>query len=307
MQGRKFARSRLVSGGGDLVAEFEPAGPCMEQVSKSRRLGVLGTGMIGGSFALAVKRAGLAQEVVGFDAQDDVARRAVTLGVIDRECASIEDLVASSDMVLVAVPVVDTAACVRECLARGANLVMEAASVKGQVLEELGRVADEKFASVHPIAGTDQSGPEAARADMFHDRLVLVMAHGSERLRQEVSQIWSACGATCLEMEPDLHDRLLAVTSHLPHLLAFCYMNVVGQNEPESLKSLVGPGFRDFTRIARADALVWQSIFSANRLELSEQVQRFQIELEKLQAILDHPEAMRESLRAASETLGVLR
>ena len=279
----------------------------MEQDSNSRRLGVLGTGMIGGSFALAAKDAGLAQEVVGLDAGEDVAKRALALGVIDRECASINDLVASSDMVFVAVPVVDTAACVRECLARGANLVMEAASVKGQVFEELGEMADDNFVSVHPIAGTDQSGPEAARADMFQDRLVVIMAQGSEPLRQEVSRMWSACGATCLEMEPDLHDRLLAVTSHLPHLLAFCYMSVVAQNEPESLKPLVGPGFRDFTRIARADAFVWQSIFSANRAELSEQIQRFQKELEKLQAVLDHPGAMRESLRAARETLGVLR
>lgn len=279
----------------------------MEQTAASRRLGVLGTGMIGGSFALAAKSAGVAHQVVGFDAGIDVARRALELGAIDRECASVEDLVASTDMVLVAVPVADTAACVRECLARGANLVMEAASVKGQVFGELGRAADAKFVSVHPIAGTDQSGPEAARADMFQGRLVLMMAHGSESLRQEVTRLWSACGATCLQMKPDAHDRLMAVTSHLPHLLAFCYMQVVAQGDLESLKPLVGPGFHDFTRIARADAHVWQSIFLTNREQLSVQIKRFQSELGRLQSMLGDPEAMRASLRAANEVLGVLR
>ena len=275
--------------------------------SERLRVGVLGTGMIGGSFALAAKDAGVAQGVFGFDTGHEVAKRALALGVIDHQCASIRDLAAHSDIVLVAVPVMDTAACVRECLTQGANLVMEAGSVKGQVFKELGSLADDRFVSVHPIAGTDQSGPEAARADMFRERLVVVMTHGSEASRQVARGLWSACGANCLEMEPDLHDRLLAVTSHLPHLLAFCFMNVVAQNEPKLLEPLVGPGFRDFTRIAQADAFVWQSIFSANSTELREQIACFQSELKRLQSLLDYPEAMRESLRAANETLGVLR
>lgn len=270
-------------------------------------MGVLGTGMIGGSFALAARGAGFVEEVLGYDSGEGVMQRALALGVVNRECASIKELVAGSDLVLVAVPVADTAACVRECLAEGAKFVMEAGSVKGEVFQQLGTLATDKFVSVHPIAGSDQSGPEAARADMFHDRLVVVMAEGDEALRREASGLWSACGASCLEMDTEAHDRLLAVTSHLPHLLAFCYMNIVAQNEPETLGPLVGPGFRDFTRIAHADARVWQSIFSTNRTELNKQIERFRIELEKFESDLDHPEAMRESLRAASETLGVLR
>lgn len=271
------------------------------------RLGILGTGMIGGSFALAVKAAGLVQEVAGFDAREEATRCALALGIIDRACASVRELATSTDFVLVAVPVEDTADCVRKCLECRANFVMEAGSVKAPVIEKLGETVEDGFVSVHPIAGTDQSGPEAARADMFQDRIVVVINRGSDSLRQEASRLWSACGANCLEMEPDLHDRLLAVTSHLPHLLAFSYMNVVAQNQPDSLKHLIGPGFRDFTRIARADAHVWQSIFSANRDELNRQIERFRIELEKLQATLDDPEPMRASLSAASEALGMLR
>lgn len=272
-----------------------------------KRLGIVGTGVIGGSFALAARSAGIAEQVLGFDAAEGVRERALALGVVDRHVASIKELAAESDLVLVAVPVAATAACVRECLDAGAKFVMEAGSVKGDVLEELGALADNRFVSVHPIAGSDQSGPEAARADMFQERVVAVIAEGSESLRREASALWSACGATCLEIEAERHDRLLAVTSHLPHLLAFCFMNVVAQMDPESLKPLVGPGFRDFTRIARADSEVWQNIFSANRAELSDQVERFQTELAKLRATLEHPEAMRESLRAASNTLDVLR
>ncbi len=271
------------------------------------RLGVVGTGVIGGSFALAARNAGIVEQVLGFDAEQGVCERALALGVVDRCVTSIEELVAGTDLVLVAVPVAVTADCVRECLDAGAKFVMEAGSVKGEVLEALGTLADNKFVSVHPIAGSDQSGPEAARADMFQERLVVVMDKGSEVLKREAGALWCACGATCTEMESGLHDRLLAVTSHLPHLLAFCYMNVVAQADTESLKPLVGPGFRDFTRIARADAVVWQNIFAANRAELTAQVERFQTELEKLRAAIDHPEVMRESLRAASDKLDVLR
>ncbi len=273
------------------------------------RLGLVGTGMIGGSLALAAKRAGIVTQVLGFDPGEGVPEQALALGILDHACSSVRELAGNCDLVLVATPVSVVATCVRECLDAGANWVMEVGSVKGQVLEALGELVgtDGRFVSVHPVAGTDQSGPGAACADMFVDRLVVILTTGNPSLRRTAERLWSLCGAQCVEMSPESHDQLLAATSHLPHLLAFCYVMVLADKQPESLRQVVGPGFRDFTRIAQADARVWQSIFTANQDELRELIGRFQVQLAQFENWLDQPDAMQDALHKASEVLTVLR
>ena len=272
-----------------------------------KRVGIVGTGMIGGSFALALKGAGRVRELVGYDANVPAAREAVSLGVVDRQADSIAELVLGSDCVLVAVPVASVAECVRQCLGAGAKLVMEAGSVKQPVFDALGDLANERFVSVHPIAGTDRSGPSAARADMYQGNVVVVISQGDAGLRSRACELWSACGARCVAMDVAAHDASLALTSHLPHLLAFALMGQVAQSDPGTLKSVIGPGFRDFTRLARGNDVMWGSIFDANRDALDREVTRFQAALEVMRSHLGHSQAMRTALREATETFAMLR
>ena len=271
------------------------------------RLGIVGTGMIGGSFALALREAGGAREFIGYDTSPEAVQEAIALGVLDHGADTIDELVAASECILVAVPVSEIAPCVKACLSAGADFVMEAGSVKQPVFDALGALVNERFVSVHPIAGSDKSGAGAARADTYRGSVLAVIAQGSERLRQQASALWSACGASPVEMDIETHDGALALTSHLPHLLAFALMRLVSRRDAESLSTLVGPGFRDFTRLARADSEVWQSIFDANREALNGEISRYQAELESMRALLGDPEAMRAALRQATETFTMLR
>jgi len=272
-----------------------------------QRLGLVGTGMIGGSFALALREAGEVREVIGYDASTKAVREAITLGVVDKRAASIGELTRVCDAILVAVPVNETASCVQACLDAGAEFVMEAGSVKRQVFEALGERVKTRFASVHPIAGSDKSGPSAARADMYQDRVLVVISEGEQRLRQQASALWSACGSQVIEMDAQSHDATLALTSHLPHLLAFSLMRLVSEGEPHSLKPLMGPGFRDFTRLARADDRMWQAIFEANRDVLDAEITRYQAELEAMRKRINDTDAMRAALREATATFAVLQ
>lgn len=273
----------------------------------SRCLGVVGAGAIGGSFALAARRAGLFDEFVGFDIGEGVVERAVALGIVDRGCESIAELAASSQVVLVSVPVSRSAQCVAQSLGAGPELVMDAGSVKRSLFEALGDLDTSRLVAVHPIAGTHLSGPDAARADMFRDAPLVVINDGKQAPRDQARDLWSACGALCLDMDSDVHDRLIALTSHLPHLLAFCFMGVVRREQAESIRPLVGPGFRDFTRIAQGGANMWQSIFCENRSELLELIDEFSEKLEHLKDALDSPEALQELLSEASRSLRMLR
>ena len=269
-------------------------------------LGIVGTGMIAGSFALALREAGRVREVIGFDTNSKAVDEAIELGIVDRGAGSIAELARASEAVLVAVPVSGIAACVTDCLAAGAEFVMEAGSVKQPVFDALGDRVNTRFVSVHPIAGSDRSGPGAARADIFKGSVVTLISEGDARLRSRASELWSACGSSTVEIDLKSHDEALALTSHLPHLLAFSLMTLVAKSDPESLRSLVGPGFRDFTRLARADDRMWQAIFEANRDALDAGIARYQAELDAMRARMDDAEAMRVALREATATFSVL-
>ncbi len=270
------------------------------------RLGLVGTGMIGGSFALALREAREVREVIGYDASEQALRDALALGVVDRGTRSVDELARHSDAILVAVPVSEIAPCVKACLEAGAEFVMEAGSVKRSVFEALGERVNQRFVSLHPIAGTDKSGPSAARADMYKDSVLALISEGEKHLRQRASALWSACGSHVIEMDVRSHDAMLALTSHLPHLLAFSLMRLVLHGDPQALRSLTGPGFRDFTRLARGDDRMWQAIFEANREALDTEITRYQAELEAMRARLSDTDAMRAALREATASFAVL-
>jgi prephenate dehydrogenase len=230
------------------------------------RLAVVGTGLIGGSFALAARAAGLFDDIVGVEPNAPRARRAVALNLVDRVADTVPE---DADAVLLAGPSHSIAPWVVRLADHGA-LVFDSGSVKGAVLDQVrAQRADgvpPRFVPCHPLAGSEQSGPDAADADLFRDAEVIVtpVVETEADATHQVSAWWRAIGARVSTMDAASHDAILAVTSHLPHLLAFAYLHQVGD---EHVRYAAG-GFRDFTRIGAADADMWAPIFQLNRRRL---------------------------------------
>ena len=226
--------------------------------SGQRSLLLIGTGLVGGSFALAAKQSGLFERVVGVDRNPDALRQALRLGVID---ASSDTLDTGCDAVCVAVPVGNIAACVQQAAAV-APLVFDVGSIKSAIVEALSPVPP-NYVPCHPIAGSERSGPSAASSHLFRGRSVAItpVPNTDVAAMATVRGYWETVGGDVVVESPAEHDERLALLSHLPHLVAFAFMEVAGR-----AKSLdgAGGGFRDFTRIAAADASVWADILRGN-------------------------------------------
>ncbi|MCU0813072.1 MAG: prephenate dehydrogenase/arogenate dehydrogenase family protein [Burkholderiaceae bacterium] len=259
-----------------------------------RQLGVVGCGLMGGSFALALKRHGLAQRVVGYSRSPSTTERAKRMGVIDVAAESALLAVAGSDVVLVAVPVAATEATLRSIrdLVGPDVLVMDVGSTKRDVVDAAQRALGERlgsFVPAHPIAGKEAAGIEHADATLYAGRQVILTPLPASRpeLVQKATDLWAAIGARVLTMTPEHHDAAFAAVSHLPHLLAFAYFGAIaGQPAGRDLLALAGPGFRDFTRIAASDPVVWRDILLANRDEVLQQSQRFRRTLDAFEQLI---------------------
>ena len=229
----------------------------MPNAPPPRSLLLIGTGLVGGSFALAAKAAGLFDRVVGMDRDPDALRQAVALGVVDQSAYSMPDC----DAACVAVPVGDIAACVRAA-ASHAEVVFDVGSVKQAVLDAL-QPPPANYVPCHPIAGSERAGPAAARADLFRQQVVALTptADTAAAATATVRGYWEQLGARVVVEAAADHDRRFALLSHLPHLVAFAFMEVAGR--AGSLAG-AGAGFRDFTRIAAADARIWADILHSN-------------------------------------------
>lgn len=262
-------------------------------------LGVMGCGLIGGSLALALRRARVVSRVVGYGPQRSSLEQALALGVIDEAAPTPIDLVRGVDVLVLAVPVAATAACLREVA--GAlpphTLVMDVGSTKAQVMTAARQALGSKvaqFVPAHPIAGKEQSGVAHAEADLFTGRrVVLTPADDQDPLWvQRASSLWEATGARVSVMSAQAHDQAMAAVSHLPHLLAYAYMQAVGgQAKSAQFLGLAGSGFRDFTRIAAADGSVWRDIFLTNSPALAEQLTAFRQSLRHLEELINSGQA----------------
>ena len=258
------------------------------------QLGLIGCGLMGGSFALALKRAGLVKRVVGYSKSPSTTERARAMGVIDVEAPSALLAVSGADIVLIAVPVAATEATFKAIkhLVTADMLVMDVGSTKRNVIEAGRRALREQigsFVPAHPIAGKEVSGVEHADADLYQDRQIILtpIEHTFTTQLQKAVDVWTALGCRVLQMSPEQHDCTFAAVSHLPHLIAFALMNsIAGQPQGKDYLSLAGPGFRDFTRIAASDPTVWRDILVANREELLAQSKIFQRSLQALELII---------------------
>ena len=228
------------------------------------QLGVIGCGLMGGSFALALKRAGLVKRVIGYSKSPTTIELAKGLGVIDAGAESALQAVAGSDIVLIAVPVSATESTFRAIrhLVEPGVLFMDVGSTKRDVVDTARRVLRERvgsFVPAHPIAGKESAGVSHADATLYEGRQVILtpLPQTAPKLVQRATDVWSAIGAQVLKMTPENHDAAFAAVSHLPHVLAFAYFNgVATQANGRDYLSLAGPGFRDFTRIAASDPAI---------------------------------------------------
>ncbi len=275
-----------------------------------RQLGVIGCGLIGGSFALGLKRAGLVRRVVGYSKSPSTVERARRMGAIDVAAESALLAVSGSDIVLIAVPVAATEATFKAIrhLVDPDMLVMDVGSTKRDVVDAARRVLRERvpaFVPAHPIAGKEASGIAHADGTLFGGRSVILtpLPQTLPGHVQRATDVWSALGAQVLRMTPENHDAAFAAVSHLPHLLAFAYFSTVMHHPAgRDFLALAGPGFRDFTRIAASDPTVWRDILIANREEVLKQSRRFRHTLDALELVMQsgNADALEDLIRGAS-------
>ncbi len=263
----------------------------MTSVPLFPRVALIGLGLIGSSIAHAVRQLGLAGELVATDASPAVRARAVELKLADRVAASNADAVRDADLVIACVPVgacADVAASIGPHLKPGA-IVSDVGSVKGAVLRAMAPALPPSvhFIPAHPVAGTENSGPDAGFAELFINRwCILTPPDGIDPAALErLAAFWRALGANVEVMSADHHDLVLAVTSHLPHLIAYTIVGTADELEDvtrsEVLKFSAG-GFRDFTRIAASDPTMWRDVFLNNKDAVLEMLGAFQEDLSKL-------------------------
>jgi prephenate dehydrogenase len=276
------------------------------------QLGLIGCGLMGGSFALALKRAGLVKRVVGYSKSPSTTERARQLGVIDVEAPSALLAVSGADIVLLAIPVSATEATFKAIrhLVGPNTLIMDVGSTKRDVVDAARRVLRDNvgsFVPCHPIAGKEVSGVEYADADLYSGKQVILTP--IERTftvqLQKASDVWTSLGSHVVQMSPQAHDAAYAAVSHLPHLIAFALINgIAGQAHGKDYMALAGPGFRDFTRIAASDPKMWRDILIANREELLEQSRIFQRTLQSLEQLISSSsaDALEDQIEHASET-----
>lgn len=270
-----------------------------------KQLGLIGCGLMGGSFALALKRAGLVQHVVGYSKSPSTVLQAQRLGVVDQAAESALLAVSGSDIVLIAVPVAATEPTFRAIrhLMLPQTLFMDVGSTKGNVVEAARRVLKDRlpsFVPAHPIAGKEVAGIAHADATLYQGRQVVLtpLAETDPALVERARAAWTGVGAVVRTMTPEGHDAAFAAVSHLPHLLAFAaYLAVAHQPHGEMFLDLAGPGFRDFTRIAASDPAVWRDILLANRAQVLAQAEQFKTTLYQFE------EAMRAGRADVIETL----
>ena len=278
------------------------------------QLGLIGCGLIGGSFALALKRAGLVKRVVGYSKSPSTTERARQMGVIDVEAPSALLAVSGADIVLIAVPVAATESTFKAIkhLVTANMLVMDVGSTKRDVIDAGRRALREhigSFVPAHPIAGKEASGVEYADPDLYAGRQVILtpIERTLTTQLQKAVDVWTALGCQVIKMAPEQHDATFAAVSHLPHLIAFAMMNAItSQPQGQDFLSLAGPGFRDFTRIAASDPKVWRDILISNREELLAQSKVFQRNLHALELMISsgNTEALEDLLDQASTTRG---
>lgn len=264
-----------------------------------KRIAIFGVGLIGGSFALALKKAGAVQQVVGVGRSLASLQRAQQLGIIDQIAGSVEDAVRGSDLILIAAPVAQTAAilsAIQPHLQPG-TVVTDAGSTKADVVAAAREMLGDKlaqFVPAHPIAGRELNGPDAALTDLYAGKKVVItrLPENAQADLDLVAAAWCQCGAIIHYLSPAEHDAVFASVSHLPHLLAYALVDDIARKpHAERLFQYAASGFRDFTRIAGSSPEMWRDITLANREAMLQELDSYTGQLARLRAYLQAGDA----------------
>ncbi|HJV52722.1 MAG TPA: prephenate dehydrogenase/arogenate dehydrogenase family protein [Noviherbaspirillum sp.] len=259
-----------------------------------KKITIFGVGLIGGSFALALKKAGAVTQVVGVGRSAASLERAKELGIIDQIGGSVAEAVNGADLVLVAAPVAQTERILSSIAPhlRPGTVVTDAGSTKTDVVAAARKALGEKIAQFvpgHPIAGREQNGPDAAIVDLYVGKKV-VLAPLPENSADDVARVagaWQQCGAIIHRLTAQEHDRVFAAVSHLPHLLAYALVDDIAKKpHADLLFQYAASGFRDFTRIAGSSPEMWRDISLANQAALLGELDAFMAQLTQLRAML---------------------
>lgn len=279
--------------------------------SSISKLVIIGVGLIGGSFAQALRRAGLVKHITGIGRSPENMQCALELGIIDEQTGDFAAALSGADFVLLAVPVKQAARVLQQIAPylEDRTVISDVGSTKQNVVNAarayLGKHIS-RFIPAHPIAGTEFSGAEAAFPDLFQDKPVILtpLQENDQQAIVHVAALWRYCGARVSSMQPERHDQILAAISHLPHILAFSLMQhiqtqslTLSEGNPLELLRLAGSSLNGMTRIAASSPEMWRDICLDNRTALLAQIEAYQLELSKLQQILtDHDSEALEKL-----------
>ena len=260
---------------------------------------VVGAGLIGGSFSLALKAAGATGRIVGVGRRPETLQRALSLGIVDAVGGLDAATLSDAELVLIAVPVAQTGSVLASVapLLGASTIVTDAGSTKQDVVAAARAAMGARigrFVPGHPIAGTEHSGPEAAFSGLFRDRNVVLtpLAENAAADVVRVRHAWEACGARVQELGIAEHDEILAAVSHLPHALAFALVDhVAGRPGGDKFMSFAAGGFRDFTRIASSHPEMWRDICVANRTALLKELDGYGNVLDALRGMVERGDA----------------
>ncbi len=259
---------------------------------------IIGLGLIGGSLARALKQQQFAARIVATGRDESQLRWAVENGVVDAYAMDIVEACTGADVIVLAVPLGAMATCLQAIkpALQATTIITDVGSAKASVVAAAQQVFEqipENFVPGHPIAGTEKSGVQASFATLFQNRRVIVtpLTHTQERAVNTVRDMWLATGATVDQMSVEYHDEVLAATSHLPHLLAYGLVDtLVNLDSSEEIFRFAAGGFRDFTRIASSDPVVWRDISLANRDAILEVLARYRHDLDTLAGYIERSE-----------------
>ena len=260
------------------------------------KLVIVGVGLIGGSLSLALKQAGAVGHVVGCGRNQANLEKGVSLGILDSYSETVAEAVADADVVVAAVPL-GAMQMVFEQMAPvldDKTIVTDVGSAKASVVEAAREALGDRFHQFlpgHPIAGTERSGVEAGFATLYQNRRVILTPTNENTAEQTglIVSMWEACGATVESMTIEHHDRVLAATSHLPHMLAYALVHHLSHlNEHEEIFRYAAGGFRDFTRIASSDPVMWRDVCLANGPALLELISQYQDEMSRIATAIEH-------------------
>ena len=263
---------------------------------------IVGLGLIGGSLARALRRSGFCERFIGYGHREPSLLRGVELGVVDEFTLDLDEAIERADILVICTPTLTASKMLEQILPKlsdrsGGPIVTDVASVKGSLRDAAIEVAGAMPAQLvlaHPIAGSERSGVDASSADLFVDhRVILTPVAGNDAAAIElVRAMWKSAGADVVDMTVEQHDAVLAATSHLPHVLAYTLVDALSscENSDEIFRCAAG-GFRDFTRIASSDPLMWRDIALANKSALLDSIDLFSEHLQRLRAAVQNENA----------------